>query len=459
MQALLFPDVLVQAIILPLIYARPAISTPTSLFLITNTLLEADSRWDHLRRIPYSTPGRWIVTLDLSRLSCSYPSKLAVDTALTQLFPLVPLLEELILNPIGSGLLSRRALRSLRDVNSMRGNTRGRLRVLKGLAVVDRSDGEGERDILKFLAAMCELEELDITGTGFGESDVDGELPEMLSPVTSVSLLPGSSILSLPRLHTLGLLALPLSPIPTALCSIPLPSLRSLTLTSYHGTPLDDQALAAQALGIPTPDGGPGFIGGFAGPQATSNRLANLTATFLEAHGGELTQLTLLASSDWPPVAFMPPATLLVMCPKLVNLSLLGGKMEQASHTITSLRLTPPSARHPLRSVSLNRPDDALLKSLEACLRAKADSPISQTPYRSSSRLVRSSSSSPIANTRSSSLLPHLTTVQFLSVRWLKSLYSSGALNTGTSGGMRRWRASLRLFGVKVFDMDGNCEA
>ncbi|KAG8993613.1 hypothetical protein FRB94_010526 [Tulasnella sp. JGI-2019a] len=432
-------------ITLPLLYCRVSINTTASLQLLRNTLADADLRWDHLRRIPYSTPGRWLISLDVSSLAVP---TLVADTALTQLFLLAPLLEEVTLNPIGAGMLSRRALRSLLDANS-------RLRVLKGLGVC-YGDAERDQEILNLLYVSSALEVLELVGSGFGDVD-DDEIVPIDVPAVDIEPMDRHDIhLHLPALRSLSVIAIPDSPVAAALYSASLPSLRNLVLTSYHTHPVDDQVLAAQALGIATtPTGGPGLVGGFPGPQPTPSSSSS-TSIFLDAHGAQLTNLTLKAPPDWPPLPFTPPTTILSTCPRLHDLALVDGKSGHGSSAAgfeaeRLLRFDMPDKPHPLQFVTISRPDDTLLSSLEAGLRPhKAPSP---------RRPSLSSSSSPIANTRSTSLLPNLGMIRFTSVRWMKSTYSAGALNAGTSGGMRRWRACLRRFGVRVLDMDGRSEA
>jgi len=198
-------------------------------------------------------------------------------------------------------------------------------------------------------------------------------------------------------------------------------------------------------LGLPTQTGGPALVGGFPGPQniLPQSLELNFTSTFLQTHGSNLSRLTLLSAPDWPPVQFTPPKDLLVSCPILRDLALISQK-HSGSITSISLSLDPPVKPHPLRRVSLARPNEELLSSLESALRFNVTSS-SVTPL----------GRSPIANTRQTSLLPSLSLVKFTSVRWLK-LNSDVALRAGTSGGMRQWRTVLRRYGVLVLDMDNS---
>ncbi|OBZ68403.1 hypothetical protein A0H81_11638 [Grifola frondosa] len=101
-----------KAVALPLYYARVRITSLPTLAKFTAHLHDSDQKWDSIRRIPYSTPGRWVQCLDLSDLQCCVKVEVfRIDALLTQLFPLLPLMTRLILNtPI---ILSRRALTSL----------------------------------------------------------------------------------------------------------------------------------------------------------------------------------------------------------------------------------------------------------------------------------------------------------------------------------------------------------
>ncbi|KAG8901631.1 hypothetical protein FRB99_005191 [Tulasnella sp. 403] len=459
-------------------YGHPTLTTQYALTSFRDTLTAADARWDELRRIPYSTPGRWVISLDISTITTpTTKARLAIDTALTQIFPVTPFLAELSLHP--TNILSRRALKSLKESCGMR------LRSIKGLGIRDvdpfLSATAREDPVTDLLTCTPNLEVLHVVGQGF--ADIDDEQPDQQTTTTGT---PPVLSLSLEHLHELSLIATPISQVFITLLDTPLPALRSLTLTSYHSEAVDEQILAAQALGLPVPDGGPGLIGGFPGPQptfpipATNNgtndpSTPSFTSLFLKTHGQGLHKLTLVSAPDWPPMPFTPPRDLLITSPHLFHLFLI---MEKNTGSLGSpqLHLDAPPKPHPLRTISLTRPNEALLSSLEVALRTTVTPPkqpmattaanqngltLAQalratgpsTIYlRGGSRLA-----SPIANTRQTSLFPSLSTVKFTSVRWLK-LTSRGALNAGTSGGMRQWKSVLRRYGVRVLDMD-NAEA
>ena len=102
-----------QTVASPLLYERVHINSVAQLESFTSVLHAADKKWDSIRRIPYSTPGRWVQLLDLSALSPhqDLETHLRVDTLLTRLFPLLPFLAALLLNE--EMTLSRRVLESL----------------------------------------------------------------------------------------------------------------------------------------------------------------------------------------------------------------------------------------------------------------------------------------------------------------------------------------------------------
>ena len=260
---------------LPLYYERVDISTAAALERFTNLLHTADQRWDSIRRIPYSTPGRWVQALDLARLQCSLWSEVChVDSLLTRLFPLLPFLSRLTLNPTIT--LSRRVLGALsaRDGNE-------RLTSIKGVKLVSAAV-DYDDPFLDFLQCCNNLEELEFTGSGIEPLLIDS--PDAIANIRNVS--PKS--VDLPRLHKLSVVSMHCSPIMFSLLHATLPSLNHLTITPY-----DD-------ISIP----------------------ASLVLRFIEAHGDKLMSLHLYAPKSWPTMLFPSPTTLLHTCPKLYHLAL-----------------------------------------------------------------------------------------------------------------------------------------
>ncbi|KAG8897165.1 hypothetical protein FRC00_004719 [Tulasnella sp. 408] len=209
------------AALYPILYANPNISSQTALLSLRDTLVNADMHWDAIRRIPYSTPGRWITSLDISTLAPSIiKSRLATDTALTQLFHLTPLLSHLKLHP--KLVLSRRALKSLQEACG------ARLKSIKGLGVPDAEmlpTAFVTDPVTELLTWTPELEELEVVGGGIGDFEDDNEEDEEAEDDASEP----RQLLSLPNLQRLSLIAVPRSPVFLALLGASLPNLNTGT--------------------------------------------------------------------------------------------------------------------------------------------------------------------------------------------------------------------------------------
>ena len=274
----------------------------TALEKFYGVLHAADQKWDSIRRIPYSTPGRWVQTLDFSRLEFAGQAQtLALDSTLTNLFPLVPFLSRLSINP--SFVISRRALNALADKDGAE-----YLRSLEGLSyVLPPSHLTDDDPFVRLLRRCPSLELLELIGQGLAPAElVEISLengPELSKPF---------SPLNLPNLHTLSVISMHSSPLLLALLSSPLPSLRKLTITPYHD--------------IPYP--------------------ASMTSRFIEVHGRYLRSLNLLTLRSWPTHLHPSPPTLLPSCPNLHHLSL--------EKPLTALVL---NGNHPLEILSIPRPD------------------------------------------------------------------------------------------------------
>ncbi|KAH0591173.1 hypothetical protein J132_04846 [Termitomyces sp. J132] len=300
-------------IALPLVYARVDLSTILSLERFQKRLHSAEQKWDSIRRIPYSTPGRWVQALELSKLAFTGQAEaLQFDSILTSLFPLVPFLARLTLNP--SFVLSRRALASLGERDEAVS-----LRSLQGISYVFGPMALWERDPFIGLLRNCiYLEELDVVGQGsdpaeleFNFQDAGDFPPESFKP------------LNLQRLKTLSLLSMFSSPLMMALLFSSLPSLRKLMLTPY-----DD---------IPYP--------------------SSLVSRFISVHGEMLQSLLLLTPKSWPTRLHPSPRTLLEISPHLRHLSL--------EQPIPALVL---AGTHPLQILSIPRPTSDLWHALETLL-------------------------------------------------------------------------------------------
>ncbi|KZP25368.1 hypothetical protein FIBSPDRAFT_888176 [Athelia psychrophila] len=370
-----------KATALPLFHAKVHLSKVSSLKGFAACVTEADQKWDSIRRIPYSTPGRWVQQLDLSALPkyMSRPEAFLADSLLTALFPVLPFLARLALNP--AFVLSRRALRALAQSDCA-----GRLRHLEGISYLPDTPGPDDDDVLVQLVKCCpNLRELEVIGPGL-DSFQDLEFPQVPDddapdPVQSVSL-------DLAHLHTLTLLSIPSSPLTHALIRTPLPALRTLTLTPY-----DD---------LPDP--------------------FSLFSALLAAHGHALRSLLLSTPHPWPTDLHPSPATLLAACPNLSHLSLESPlpNLLMPSASALSDSEPPPLPQHPLRTLSLPRPQAHYWPTFDAYL-----------PH-----------------------LPHLVAVRARDVRWLRPGMNVHSQASGVQGEMREWRRRLLRRGVAVLDAD-----
>lgn len=284
-----------------MLYSNVIVTKITALGKFYGVLHTADQKWDSIRRIPYSTPGRWVQTLDLSRLEFAGQAQaLELDSTLATLFPLLPFLSRLSINP--SFVISRRAINALADKDGT-----VYLRYLEGLSyVLPPSRLTDDDPFLRLLRRCPSLEVLELIGQEPAPAELEFSLenvPELSEPF---------SPLNLPNLHTLCILSMHSSPLLLALLNSPLPSLKKLTITPYHD--------------IPYP--------------------ASMTSRFIELHGRYLRSLSLLTLRSWPTRLHPSPLTLLASCPNLHHLSL--------ERPLPALVLYES---HPLEILSIPRPD------------------------------------------------------------------------------------------------------
>ena len=302
--------------------------------------------------------------MDLSDLRCDLWSEVCqVDALLARLLPLLPFLAQLALN--STIVVSRRLIDSLCNRDGIE-----RLISLKGIKLASSADLAFEDPLLDVLRCSPSLEELEIYGSGVEPLLVD--VPGLPVDPDPVSAKP----LRLPRLRKLAMISMHCSTIMLSLLHSALPSLTHLTVTPY-----DD---------IFTPN--------------------SLVPRFIEKHGAELTSLHLFAPKVWPTMHFPSPTTLLHTCPKLNHLSL-----ENPLPTLTICSIYP---KHPLRILSIPRPEPAFLRVIESLLPK----------------------------------LPALKVVRARDVRWLRAGMSSHANVAGVQGEMRDWRQRLARRDIVVVD-------
>ncbi|KAJ4485694.1 hypothetical protein J3R30DRAFT_3817002 [Lentinula aciculospora] len=273
----------------PLLYSRVSFVHYHALHNFSKRIHDAEHKWDSLRRISYSAPGRWVQSLDVSQLERHMSRHtlvedpldnmeliaLRLDSLLSNLFPLLPFLSEFLMNP--TFIFSRRAFVSLNERNGV-----NKLRSLRGVFYIP-SHGLPREALVDLLRNCPNLEELEVIGP-----DIDPSEHDVMSLWYGQATFPPSfEPLYLPKLRELTLLSsLQLSPLMICLLSTPLPSLTKLTITPY-----DD---------IPSP----------------------ASSLFISSHGETLQSLLLLTRKSWPTRLHSSPSNLLQTSPSLRHLSL-----------------------------------------------------------------------------------------------------------------------------------------
>ena len=361
----------------------------------TTLLRVSDQKWDSIRRIPYSTPGRWVRALDISALGPLSRSEIcAADACLTFVFPLVPYLTRLTLSlelPLSVRAIGALGIRdgacNLKSLKGLKYDTGD------GLSIGDSGDA-----VTELIACCTGLEELEVIGLGMDELDMmiaANATAGEHAPLSQTMPLHERTYrtLRLPNLRTLTLLSTPSSDFLLALTQSSLPSLRNAVLTPYGD--------------IPAP--------------------LSLVSVFLAKHGPSLRTLVLHTPCAWPTILYPPPTSLLKFCPNLIALSLEGARLELSPPDSSRLQRTHLPEKgtvtqgHPLRSLWIPRPTPAMRELLLQLL-----------PY-----------------------LPHLREVCARDVRWAKKGMSARALEAGHQGEMRAWRRVLGPRGIRILDKDG----
>ena len=390
----------------PLLYSEIKIHTLHSLELLHHSVTAGDRRWDNLRRIPHSTPGRWIQSLDISALSNDLTSRSArfkADTFLMDIFHLTPFLTHLISDP--KIVISGRVMKALCESHTPT------LRVLKGFApsedcmYMPSSPWLMTRDPLIFLIRSCAatLEVLEVVGPGATQDE------DSVAALIAQRELVFSPI-HLTRLHTLALAGVPCSPLFYTLLHSAIPSLVRLTFTIY--------------------------------PSRHSRDTQSPSAAFLAAHGHSIESLILATPPDWPPPDYVdtftvPPQgseayfdhSILHILPRLARLNL--------AFPLPPLLLIP-NHTSPLRTLLFPRPIPALLPFV-----------LEMANVGDRGETVKSRNPSEQAGLRK---------VVWTKARWLRSdvgAASRMARVAGDQSEMIRWRRALAKSNVQLVDADG----
>lgn len=417
-----------QNLATPLLYTSVRIFTLRGLGLFANTLTSADAKWDSIRRIPHSTPGRWVQRVSMANLEpCS---SLALDSILVRALPVMPFLSTLELD--GRYVMSWRVGALIPK----------HLKVLKGVRVREEIKFEGVKSnaddaITGLVRSLTQLEELSIQGPGL---DIDEDEDQVFEDEEPEHPHSASSEVVLPHLHHLTLLDCPYTPVYRMLTRAALPALIDLTITT---TPTIQITPPEPAPGLaPPPD-----------PEVPLFVQPTPTTTFLARHGSSLRRLALLPTQQWPPAPAPAPDDLLLQCPEIREL-ILGMPLPA--------RLMPAEPTKPRGSA----PVSPLLARL--ALAPEPGTPFSAPPSRALSPSTPSYALTtlkiPIPThaflscLTSSPALRNLREVKFSSARWLRKGMGRTAQGTGVNGEMMRWRRELGRAGIKVLDSDGREE-
>ncbi|PVG01830.1 hypothetical protein CPB86DRAFT_752506 [Serendipita vermifera] len=257
---------------LPIFYSKPFLPSFDAFILFVERLLKAQARWDNLRRIQYSEPGRWVETLNLTWFEPAPGTlRLQFDKRLAQLFTVIPFLSELVLNPEFS--VTRQTLQALAESEAAYS-----LKRLSGVHIPchQHVNFPHTEALTNLLRACVNLKHLELVGTGL---DLEGDLPDpdaIYSP----------HALSLPSLVSVSIVHAPFSPILQALAHADIPCLGSLTISVYTDVETSD------------------------------------ATKFLCAHASKITNLMLLPAQTWPSSTTRIRPDILKLCPNLRRLYL-----------------------------------------------------------------------------------------------------------------------------------------
>ncbi|KAB5592047.1 hypothetical protein CTheo_4499 [Ceratobasidium theobromae] len=423
-----------QNLATPLLYSYTRIFTLRGLGLFANTLANADAKWDSIRRIPHSTPGRWVQCLSLSRLApCS---SLAVDSNLVRALPVMPFLTTLELD--GRYVMSWRVAAIIPKS----------LKILRGIRVKEEVRFEGLKSsggdaLTGLVRSLASLEELSVEGPGLDIEEVEFFEDEEPEPSEL-----GLSQATLPRLKRLTLLDCPYTPLYRMLIRASLPLLEDLTLTT---TP-------AVQVTPPEPDPEADPLVPTIGPVPTNaSALTQLTPTsmFLARHGNTLRRLSLVPTQQWPPSPAPAPEDLLLQCPEVRELVL--------SMPLPS-RLMPPEPSKPKNTTPVSPLLARLALPPEPSTSAAGPSspPRSKSPvtpaYPLTTLIIPVPTQAFLSCLTSGTSLRNLREVRFSSAKWLRKGMGGFARGTGVNGEMMRWRRELKRSGIKVLDSEGQEE-
>ncbi|QRV94756.1 dUTPase domain-containing protein [Ceratobasidium sp. AG-Ba] len=418
-----------QNLATPLLYSSVRIYTLRAFERFAHTLVTSDAKWDSIRRIPHSTPGRWVLAISLAQITSCSP--LALDSVLVKVLPLTPFLTSLELD--GRYVLSWRVAgvvpRMLRELKSVRVREEIRFEGVKG--------GIEDDAVTALVRTLGELEELSVHGPGL---DLDEEEEQVVDDEPEDAQAGKGTEVVLPRLKRLTLLDCPYTPIYRMLTRASLPALEDLTLTT---TP---------TVQIAPPEPGPGQqvteIPTWTQPTPTS--------VFLTRHGETLRRLSLVPTQQWPPAPAPAPDDILLGSPELKELTLsmpLPGRLFPPAEPGKPRGAAPVSPL--LARLALASPE---LSTSPTRIPTPPPLPATEAPTYALERLTLPIPTQSFLPSLISPSLKNLREVRFSSAKWLRRGMGRSAQGTGVNGEMNRWRRELARVGVRVVDSDGREE-
>jgi hypothetical protein len=361
-------------------------------------LSSSDQRWDSIRRIPYSTPGRWVQALDLSEMVLVHSTTdlLSVDSNLTRLFPLLPFLTSLYLVP--GMLLSNRVLTALQCkdcISELRSLKGVKLSVPVGNAPAPQSLGPSPDAVVRLLRDCPRLEQLEISCADTNDLELEPIVDLDFSTLRDEAAVTLPPPLYLPNLKSLCLSTVPIGSLFLTLLRTPLPSLRHLVVALH------------------------------------SDRHTSQLSALLATNGRNLISLRINTPRHLPrSTGDVPAPPLLTSCPELhflaldqqllPVLTLLDPAQDVGSGSSGAGSGAGSPRPHPLHILTIPRPNARFLREVEALL-----------PH-----------------------LPSLTVVRARAVRWLRAGVSGKALEAGVQGEMHEWRRRFARRGVRLVDGD-----
>ncbi len=306
---------LTQLLILKCLYHAPHLTHTIAFRRLCEAVLRGERRWDSLKRIPHSIPGRYITSLDLSALVPRLDRKagpsdyLLVNNCLASVLPLMPNLVELKLpTEIGIGWSTLRVIQTSAVAQQ--------LRVLEGVRLQQTLNNRGQDPVVALLQTMPNLEAVGVSGLGSMDDGFEwDQFPSAQDPLV------------LPKLHSLTLKGIKHGLFISNLINSTLPTLRRLAISSYATFPND------------------------------------LTQDLIRAHGPKLTSLTFLPTNEWPAVSIAACPTVLKVCPNLLHLANLTLSCAPIPETFARNAVDAP---HPLERLTISRWSNSTSQSTPA---------------------------------------------------------------------------------------------